>query len=76
MKFPLFKRSMRGKDTEGKEGMVIERKRRGESEHLEQEKVKKKYRPGLRKEKGAGGRERGVIKKQKEERRTRRRSPK
>lgn len=80
MKFSLLKRSMRGKDTEAKEEMVTERKRRGEmggeKDHPKQQNRKKNYRQGLRKERRAGERDQGVIKKQKEERRTRRSSPK
>lgn len=51
---PLAKRSMRGKDIEEKEGMLTERERTGETggekERCEQEKRRRNYRLGLRKQ--------------------------
>lgn len=55
--------------------MVTERERRGETggekEHLEQEERRRNYRPGLRKQTGAGEEEQRLIKKQRGERGTR-----
>lgn len=66
------KKSMRGKDIEEKEGMLTERERtgdtRGEQEHREQEKRRRNYRLGLRKQTEGGEGEQRLIKMQREER--------
>lgn len=80
MKFLLFKGTVRGKDTEQKEAMVIERDGRREmgevKDHLEQRKGRRNHRPGMREEKGAGEGEQGVITMTKGERGMRSFSPK
>ncbi len=79
MKFPLLKRNLRGKDTETKGGTVTGREERGEMQkekHLEQEKERRNYRPGLRGEREAGEGEKRMTEKQKEERGMRRPRPK